>query len=71
MVHAAQSSGVNFDPRTREFQFQPYFVLSLDRQYLLPQTLQAVASATPRELRKSLKVVFKGEDGVDAGGVAR
>lgn len=71
MVHAAQSGGVNFDPRTREFQFQPYFVLALDRQYLLQQTLQAVAQASPTDLRKSLKIVFKGEDGVDAGGLTK
>ena len=59
MVHAAQSGGVRFDPRTREFEFQPYFVLSLDRQYLLQQTLQKVAQASPSDLRKGLKVVFK------------
>jgi alpha-tubulin suppressor-like RCC1 family protein len=71
MVQAAQSGGVSFDPTTREFMFKPYFVLAIDRKYLLQQTLQVVASATPRELKKSLKVVFKGEDGVDAGGVTK
>lgn len=71
MVQAAQMGGVNFDPRTREFQFNPYFVLTLDRQYLLQQTLQAVAQASPMDLKKSLKIVFKGEDGVDAGGVTK
>jgi ubiquitin-protein ligase E3 A len=70
MVHAAQS-GVTFDPRTREYKFNPYFVLSIDRKYLLQQTLQSVAQASPGELRKGLKVVFKGEDGVDAGGVTK
>lgn len=71
MVAAAQVAGVSFDQRTRQFQFQPYFVLAIDRKYLLPQTLQAVASASTGELRKSLKVVFKGEDGIDAGGVTK
>lgn len=71
MVQAAQSAGVSFDPATREFLFKPYFVLAIDRKYLLQQTLQAVAQASPGELRKSLKVVFKGEDGVDAGGVTK
>jgi hypothetical protein len=71
MVQAAQSGGVSFNPATREFMFKPYFVLAIDRKYLLQQTLQAVAQASPGELRKSLKVVFKGEDGVDAGGVAK
>lgn len=71
MVQAAQSEGVSFDAQTREFKFQPYFVLAIDRKHLLPQTLQAVAKASTGELRKGLKVVFKGEDGVDAGGVTK
>jgi len=71
MVQAAQSGGVTYNPSTREFMFKPYFVLAIDRKYLLQQTLQAVAQASPGELRKSLKVVFKGEDGVDAGGVTK
>jgi alpha-tubulin suppressor-like RCC1 family protein len=71
MVQAAQTGGVSFNPATREFMFKPYFVLAIDRKYLLQQTLQAVANASPRELQKSLKVVFKGEDGVDAGGVTK
>jgi ubiquitin-protein ligase E3 A len=71
MVEAAQAGGVTFDPDTREFKFKPYFVLAIDRKYLLPQTLQAVAKASTTELRKSLKIVFKGEDGVDAGGVTK
>ena len=71
MVRAARASGVSYDAQRQEFLFQPYLVLTLDRQYLLPQTLQKIASAAPGDLRKSLKVVFKGEDGVDAGGVTR
>jgi ubiquitin-protein ligase E3 A len=71
MVQAAQTGGVSFNPTTREFMFKPYFVLAIDRKYLLQQTLQAVANAPPQELQKSLKVVFKGEDGVDAGGVTK
>ncbi|KAG7370642.1 HECT-domain ubiquitin-transferase [Nitzschia inconspicua] len=71
MVQAAQTGGVSFDFRTREFTFKPYFVLAIDRKYILQQTLQAVANASPRELKKSLKVVFKGEDGVDAGGITK
>ncbi len=71
MVRAAQAQGVTFDLARRQFLFNPYFVMAIDRQYLLQQTLQAVASAAPGELRKSLKIVFKGEDGVDAGGVTK
>ena len=71
MVQAAQAGGVSYDAARREFLFQPYFVLPVDRQYMLQQTLQAVSAASPGELRKSLKIVFKGEDGVDAGGVTK
>eukprot|EP00980_Cylindrotheca_fusiformis_P004137 scaffold902_cov147-Cylindrotheca_fusiformis.AAC.2 len=71
MIKAAQTSGVHFDPVRREFLFQPYYVVSIDRQYMLQQTLQAVAVASPGDLRKSLKIVFKGEDAVDAGGVTK
>jgi len=73
MVRAAQAGGVQFDLARRQFLFQPYFVMAIDRQFILQQTLQAVASAAPGELRKSLncKVVFKGEEGVDAGGVTK
>lgn len=63
MVEAAQAGGVSFDPESREYKFKPYFVLAIDRKYLLPQTLQAVAKASTIELRKSLRIVFKGEDG--------
>lgn len=71
MIEAAQADGVSFDATTRQFKFQPYFVLAIDRKHLLPQTLQAVAKASTGELRKGLRVVFKGEDGVDAGGVTK
>jgi alpha-tubulin suppressor-like RCC1 family protein len=71
MIKAAQSTGVQFDPVRREYLFQPYYVLAIDREYMLQQTLQAVGQASPGDLRKSLKVVFKGEDGIDAGGVTK
>jgi hypothetical protein len=71
MVKAAQSEGVQFDAVRREFLFQPYLVLAIDREHMLQQTLQVVASSSPGQLRKSLKIVFKGEDGVDAGGVRK
>lgn len=67
----AATSQLTWDPQNRQFSFEPYFVLAIDRKYLLQQTLQKIGSATPNELRKSLKIVFKGEDGVDAGGVRK
>ena len=71
MVHAAQASGLRFDMERQQLHFNPHFILSIDRANLLQRTLQAVASAAPWELRKSLKVVFEGEDGIDAGGVTK
>jgi ubiquitin-protein ligase E3 A len=71
MFQAAQSTGVRFDAARREFLFNPYFVLAIDRKHMLQQTLQVVAASPASELRKSLKIVFKGEDGVDAGGVTK
>jgi HECT-domain (ubiquitin-transferase) len=68
MIRAA-TSNLTFDSVHREYVFEPYFCLSIDRQYLLQQTLQKISSASQTDLRKSLKIVFKGEDGVDAGGV--
>mmetsp|Transcript_470 Transcript_470/g.1072 ORF Transcript_470/g.1072 Transcript_470/m.1072 type:complete len:1462 (+) Transcript_470:89-4474(+) len=70
MLRAATSQ-VTWDPQRRQFLFDPYFVVAIDRQYLLQQTLQKIGNSTPTDLRKSLKVVFKGEDGVDAGGVTK
>ena len=70
MLRAA-ASNVTWDAERRQFTFDPYFVLAVDRQYLLQQTLQKISSASPVDLRKSLRVVFKGEDGVDAGGVTK
>lgn len=70
MMRAA-TTDVTWDSANRQFVFDPYLVFAIDRQYMLQQTLQKVSAASARDLRKSLKVVFKGEDGVDAGGVTK
>lgn len=70
MVKAA-TAGLSYDVQQRAFVFDPYFVLAIDRKYLLQQTLQKVEAAAPGDLRKQLKIIFKGEDGVDAGGVTK
>ena len=67
----AAASNVTWNADRRQFEFDPYFVLSVDRQFLLQQTLQKISAASSTDLRKSLRVVFKGEDGVDAGGVTK
>ena len=48
-----------------------YFVLHVQRNNLLHTALNGLASAAPNDLRKELKVVFEGEEGVDAGGVRK
>ena len=70
MVRAA-TSDLTWDAENHQFVFNPYFVLAIDREYLLTQTMQKIAQASDSDLRKSLTVVFKGEEGVDAGGVTK
>lgn len=70
MVQAATAT-LSYDAQQRGFVFDPYWVLAIDRKHMLQQTLQKVDKAAPGDLRKQLKVVFKGEDGVDAGGVTK
>lgn len=64
------SSDVSFNAEG-VIEFRPYFVMAIDREYLLQQTLDKIARAQPGELQKKLKVIFKGEDGVDGGGITR
>ncbi|CAD7927713.1 unnamed protein product [Amoebophrya sp. A25] len=49
----------------------PYFVLKVRRDNLIQDTLQNLASQPPSNFRKTLKVVFEGEQGVDEGGVQK
>lgn len=48
-----------------------FFLLEVRRERLLHDTMVALQSAAPEELKKPLKVKFADEDGVDEGGVAR
>lgn len=51
-----------------------YLVFSVRREHLLEDTLNRLAAIEPgeeREFKKELKVMFDGEDGVDAGGVRK
>ena len=49
----------------------PFFVVEIEREHLLEQTFDAITEAKPNELRKKLRIKFKGEEGVDAGGVTK
>jgi hypothetical protein len=49
----------------------PYFLLEVEREKLLEQTLEKIKKADPKVVRKRLRVSFKGEEGLDAGGVTK
>eukprot|EP00931_Biecheleriopsis_adriatica_P005920 TRINITY_DN107399_c0_g1_i1.p1 TRINITY_DN107399_c0_g1~~TRINITY_DN107399_c0_g1_i1.p1 ORF type:complete len:1319 (-),score=266.73 TRINITY_DN107399_c0_g1_i1:64-4020(-) len=48
-----------------------FFILKVRRDSILEDTTAALQRATPEDLRRQLKVVFEGEQGVDEGGLAR
>eukprot|EP01041_Mallomonas_annulata_P011292 gene11292-23629_t len=49
----------------------PFFILEVERQHMLQQTLYRLAHASDAELKKPLKVIFTGEEGIDEGGVRK
>ena len=51
--------------------FYPWMVIAIERNFLLQQTLLHIANASPMDLKKPLKVIFIGEEGVDEGGVRK
>lgn len=59
------SSGLTYNFQERTFEFNPFYILDVDREHMFTQTLQKISHAKPSDLRKKLRVVFKGEDGVD------
>jgi alpha-tubulin suppressor-like RCC1 family protein len=71
MFNTATQDGVTYNVAEGIFEFDPYWVLEVEREQLLPQTLRKIADAKAKDLRKKLRIVFKGEEGVDAGGVTR
>jgi uncharacterized membrane protein YgcG len=50
---------------------RPYLVIRVRRTSILQDTLDALSTQRPSELKKLLKVEFVGEEGVDAGGVKK
>lgn len=59
------TSGMTFSMMQGGFMMRPYFVLDVDRQNLLQETLNKIAVAQTSDLQKKLRVVFRGEEGVD------
>jgi len=67
---ATESS--SYDAETQETTIDAYFVLEIDRENLFEQTLEKLREVdSANELRKKLRVVFRGEAGVDAGGLTK
>ena len=45
--------------KENQFELRPFFVLEIEREHLLQQTLQKIAQTSPDDLRKKLRVAFK------------
>ena len=67
----AMMGDVNFNPSTNEFKVEPFYCLEIEREHLVQQTLSKIKEANPKDIRKRLRVSFKGEEGLDAGGVTK
>jgi ubiquitin-protein ligase E3 A len=48
-----------------------YFLISIQREHLLQQAIFHIANALTKDLKKPLKVKFRGEEGIDEGGVRK
>jgi len=48
-----------------------YLVLEVARANLIPDTMRQLANKQPTDLKKPLKIHFKGEKGIDAGGLRK
>lgn len=57
----------NISASQNSIKLEPFFNLEVERDNILEQTLDKIKQAEPKEVRKRLKVAFKGEEGVDAG----
>ena len=49
----------------------PYLILNVDRHNIIQDTLQQIQLKENKDLRKPLKVKFRGEPGVDEGGLRK
>lgn len=54
-----------------EATFNPYLVLKVRRDHLIPDTLQQLQSREDWDYKKPLKLVFVGESGIDEGGLRK
>ena len=71
MFKVATADGVVLNPSTGSIHLDPFWKLEVEREHMLEQTLEVIKQTKPSDLRKKLRVVFKGEEGIDAGGVTK
>ena len=55
----------------RTDEFQGFHELSIRRDALLTDSFSALNQLTPDHWRRKLKILFKHEDGMDAGGLSK
>lgn len=65
MMKVATENGLTFNVQDHTFVFDAFYVLEIDREQILKHTFEKISKAEPSDLRKKLRVVFKGEEGVD------
>jgi hypothetical protein len=59
------ASGATYNQAENVFEVKPFYVLEIDREHLLTQTMSKISRAKPFDLRKKLRIKFKGEEGQD------
>mmetsp|Transcript_8087 Transcript_8087/g.11776 ORF Transcript_8087/g.11776 Transcript_8087/m.11776 type:complete len:1158 (-) Transcript_8087:98-3571(-) len=70
-MYKVATENVTYNEEEKQYEIDPYFILEIERDDLLDQALEKVKHTDSSQLRKELKVVFKGEQGIDAGGVTK
>jgi len=48
-----------------------YEFIEIDRNELFNDAFYSIMSKTPQELKKRLLIIYKGKEGIDAGGLLR
>lgn len=67
----AMMGDVNYSASASEIKVEPFYVLEIEREHLVEQTLERIRQVDSKDIRKRLRVSFKGEEGLDAGGVTK
>lgn len=60
-MYKTAASTATYDEEEQAFTMKPFFVLEIERENLLRQTLSKLRVAEPEDLRKKLRIQFKGK----------